>query len=177
MSTCLEGIRPRNVEYREYYKNGRRVKEYIITIEMNMDTDKNDPIARDFLYHMLSILYSEAMGGGPRKLGILLCRTDVPPGCPSLIPPNGKALLPVSNYRGSVWVDSMLNYVVVYITAIDDSTDSYSWDNVIIQWATPVSFETITYSYIAYVSTTGRKESSDILYVQFAIKLSASFIF
>jgi len=177
MSTCLEGVRPRNVEYREYYENNRKVKEYRINIELSTDTDEGDPVSSLFLLHMLSILFSENMGGGKNRLAIVLCQTNNPPSCPSIVPPNGKALSPISNYQGDIGVESGTNYRAVTISAVDSSTDSYSWNNIILQWATSATFDGFTYGYIAYVSTSGNKGATDIIRITFTIKLSASSMF
>lgn len=177
MSKCLEGARPRNVVYREYFKDGRRVKEYIIRVEMNINTDEDDPINYYFLDNMLAILWLPALGGGGEKIGLILCQTNNPPTCPSTTPPNGKALAPISNYQGGVAIFSGTDYIMASIQASDTSLDSYSWNNIIAQWVTPMTYGSITYDYIAYVSTSGSKSESDVIRVLFQIVLRPSAMF
>jgi len=159
--TCLEGVRPKNVEYREYYKNGRRVKEYRVRIELNMDTDEGDPINCRFLEHLLTSLIYPNMS----NLGIALCQTNNPPSCPSTAPPNGKVLRIYMREVAGVGVSIGGDGVQLFAFAIDDSTDAYSWSHIILKWLTPVTYLGITYEHIAYISVPGSKEASDIIRV------------
>lgn len=177
VSTCLEGVKPRGIEYKEYYKNGRRVKEYVIKVEANITSDNNDPINLNFLLHMLGLVYLPDMGGGADQLGIILCQTTTPPSCPSTVPPNGKLLQPVSAYQGNVTSGSEADNASVTVTAVDSSTDQYSWNNIILKWASPKTFGGTTYSFIAYVSTSGSKGSNDIIRVVFQILLRSTTLF
>jgi len=174
MSICLEGARSRSIEYREYHEGGRRVKEYIVKLEMNVDTDKDDPININFLQDILLTLQLPERGGGAGNLGLVLCQTSNPPSCPSLTPPNGKILMPVSNYQGSVAIATTTNSVVAYVTAVDSSTDSYSWNIIKLQWAQTKTVAGVVYQDIAYANVSGNKGSSDIIRITFQITLSAS---
>jgi len=169
-----------DVEYREYYENGRRVKEYIVKIELNVPTKEDDPINIYFLDYLAALLYDSTAGGGVNNIGITLCKSTSPPDCVGTTPPNGKDLSPLSNFSGSVTrnIDTANNRIVVIATAVDSSTDSYNWDIIILKYTNPnVPWNpsvSKVFSRIAYVSQSGTKASADIIRVQFLLYLSAS---
>jgi len=177
VSTCLEGVRSRDVEYKEYYENDRKIKEYVVKIEMDMNTSEDDPINTNFLLHMLSLVYLSDMGGGANQLGIVLCQTNNPPTCPSTVPPNGKLLQPISAYQGETGFGTGADNITTTISAVDSSTDQYSWNNIILKWASPKTFGGTTYSFIAYASVSGSKGANDIIRVTFQIILRSTALF
>jgi len=165
------------VEVREYEVDGRKVKEYVVRVEVEAGKEEEDPINKYFVFLIGSLISGSSIGGGPDDLGIVLCQTTSPPSCPSTVPPNGKLLQPISSYQGSVqtvWDGQQLTVTAV---AVDTSTDQYNWNMIALKYASPKTVAGANFSYIAYVSTSGSKGPADMIRVLFSVIIRPASVF